>query len=409
MDELARQGTVFEQMVTCAPSTGVAHASLMTGVYPTRHRIADNLGALPEDLVTLAQVCRAAGYDTAAFVSNPVLDAKRVAGIDRGFGLYDATLPSMERNRNEPYRQAPATTAAVEKWIAGRPKTPFFLWVHLMEPHGPYEVPDAGLLKRFGESSPRPGDPPSLPVLKGNFGPGGIPAYQALGDERDPARYRARYAARVAYVDRYVGRIVEAARRRDLLDHTVVALTSDHGELLGEHAYFFQHGITVLQPVLRIPLIVVAPGLDGGRRISSGASIVDLLPTLCALLGIGSGAAGPQLQGRTLVPLMRGKPEAEPPLRYAICATTGEWCVVSGRHKYTRRGDKGQTEGRLVDLVSDPAESTDVSRRDPATATRLSAALAEFSASAPGLFREPPRSRLTEEERLRLRSLGYLQ
>jgi len=410
MDALADRGTVFENAISCAPLTGASHASLMTGAYQTRHGIAGNQGKIPSRLVTLAQACRGAGYQTAAIVSNPVLSRRNLPGIDRGFDRYDADFPAMERNRDTPYRDATDTTAATLDWFKAVPRSPFFLWLHYQEPHGPYEVPDRSLLTKVGSLAPQSGEASTLPLLRGNFGQGGIPRYQVLGSTRDPAHYRAQYAARIAYVDGHVGRVLEEVRRLGLEEDTVVVLTSDHGELLGEHDYYFQHGITVLQPVLHVPLILAGPGIDVGGRVPALVSNTDIMPTLLDLLDIGSEDLGEQMDGHTLVPRLQGTPEGEGHYVYAMCERTREWCLLKGRHKFTLGERTPENAERLIDIEEDPAEERDVSAEYPEVAERLKAALLRFRSASPDVLSagEPRTSRLTDADRRRLRALGYL-
>ena len=409
MDRLAEGGTVFENLMSCAPLTAASHASLMTGTYQTRHGILGNGGRIPEKLVPLAQACREANYKTAAFISSPVLRSKSLAGIDRGFDIYDQELPKMERNRDVPYRDAPTTAAVALKWLQNTGNDPFFLWVHFQEPHGPYEVADPRLLEGVGALDRQPGDPPTLGLLKGNYGQDGIPRYQVLAEERDPLRYRQRYAARIAYVDRYIGEVLAGLNQTELADNTLVALTSDHGELLGEHRYYFQHGITVLRPVLHIPLIVSGPGI-GRRRVPTLASNTDIMPTLLELIGIDSGQLASQFQGKSLVPWMNGMGGAQDGPRYAVCERSKECCVMHGGLKYTLTEDSAGISGRLVDAQNDPLEERDIAAHDPTAAARLRRLLSAFKEGVPPLSssgREIMPS-MTEEDRRRLKALGYL-
>ena len=398
-------------LTVVAPAFAAAsHASLMSGTYQTRHGVVENAGRIPSRLVTLAQACRRAGYQTAGMVSNPVLVPRSLRGIERGFEVYDADFPTMERNRDTPYRDATDTTAAALDWFKTVPRSPFFLWLHYQEPHGPYEVPDRSLLTEVGSLARQSGEPSILPVLDEHLGRGGIPRYQVLGSARDPAYYRTQYAARIAYVDGHIGRVLEEVRRLGLEEDTVVVLTSDHGELLGEHDYYFQHGITVLQPVLHVPLILAGPGINAGGRVSALVSNTDIMPTLLDLLDIGSEDLGEQMDGHTLVPRLQGTPEAEGHYVYAMCEKTRKWCLLKGRHKVTLGERTPKSAERLIDIEEDPAEERDVSAEYPEVAERLKAALLRFRSASPDVLSagEPRTSRLTDADRRRLRALGYL-
>jgi arylsulfatase A-like enzyme len=182
VDALAGRGIVFADVTTSAPITGAAHATLMTGTYQTRHTVTDNFGHLRDDLVTLAEVLKNAKYETAAFVSSAVLKPEHVYGFARGFGLYNDELPAVERNRPDSYyTDARDTTAAAIEWVGRRHSAPFFLWVHYLEPHGPYEVPDPALLKEIRSVPQVPSEPRVLPLGADNYHPGGIPPYRCSG------------------------------------------------------------------------------------------------------------------------------------------------------------------------------------------------------------------------------------
>jgi arylsulfatase len=406
MDALARRGVLFSNVLSAAPSTGASHASIMTGCYPTAHGVALNPGAIPQHFTSLAQVCRSVGYETAAFVSNPVLRSGYLLGIDRGFDLYDENLPRWEDSLSLPYRAAAETAAAVSGWLDAKRSEPFFTWVHFFEPHGPYRVRDDTLLQLVADLPRNEGEPTELPVLDSYFDPGGIPPFQVLGAERDPARYRARYAARTAYVDRYIGQVFDALRETGLEKNTLVILTSDHGELLGEHNHYFQHQITVFEPVLRVPLIFAGPQIGTGLRIPSRVSTIDIMPTLLEYLELEPRQHAPLIQGQSLIePLVGFKPPAPTP-RYAVCKMHRKWCVAHGCYKYILSEDGS---GTLIDLLTDPGEQHDASAQWPDLAAELREAAFAFAQASPHLFdadQEPAQA--DEEHRRQLEALGYL-
>ena len=408
LDELARRGILFEDAVTTSPETAAAHASIMTGCYQTRHGIVETPSAISEDVETLAQICNTADYETGAVVSSPViLGPDFLTGIARGFSDYTALWP--DSRRQQELVDAADTAALASDWLSRQSGRPFFLWVHFVEPHGPYRVADPALLELVRNLPRREGEPSALPVLVDNFDPGGIPPVQVMGDNRDPVSYRAHYAARVAYVDRYVGELLRRLRSEGF-GETVVALTSDHGELLGEHDYYFQHCVTVFQPVLRVPLIISGPGVTAGRRLRSGVSHVDLMPTLLELLGLGKPSLPAQMHGRSLLPLLRNGEDVSPVPRYAMCKLTKEWYVLLGRYKYTRGDGTSGAPGRLIDLAADPQEEVDISGKEPTTAAKLGELLSRFIRTAPNLLSTPPRppDDLHDEQKRQLEALGYL-
>jgi arylsulfatase len=406
MDSLAHRGVLFSNVLSAAPSTGASHASIMTGCYPTAHGVTLNPGAIPQRLTSFAQVCRSLGYETAAFVSNPVLRSDYLRGIDRGFDLYDEDLPRWEDSLSLPYRDAAETAAAVSGWLDAKRSEPFFVWAHFFEPHGPYRVRDDTLLQRVAGLPRHEGEPAELPVLDSYFGSGGIPPFQVLGAEREPARYRARYAARTAYVDRYVGQVFDVLRETGREENTLVILTSDHGELLGEHNHYFQHQITVFEPVLRVPLIFAAPRIGDRLRIPSRVSTTDIMPTMLDYIGVEPRQHAPLIQGRSLIGSLIGfKPPAPTP-RYAVCKMHRKWCVAHGCYKYILSEDGS---GTLFDLLTDPEEHRDASSQWPDLAAGLRKAAFAFAQTAPHLFdsdQEPAQA--DEEYRRQLAALGYV-
>jgi arylsulfatase A-like enzyme len=410
VDALADRGVAFSNFLSSSPATGPAHASLVTGTYPTQHGVMLNEGRMNEGLATLAETLGHAGYETAAVISNPVLSRRTGLGIERGFGLYDDEMPSLEKNRGKPFRAAPETTAAAIRWLEADRKRPFFLWVHLMEPHGPYELPDPSWLEKVGDAAPLPGDPERLGVLETNRGPGGIPKYQVLGVERVPSRYRAHYAARACYVDHHVGQILDAARRKGLDRNTVILFLSDHGELMGERGYYFQHGTTLLRDVLHVPLVIAAPGVAGNARVPDVVGMTDVLPTILDLLEVRWGRLDAQVEGGSLAPLLRGQAARGKATRYAFCQYGRECTAIRGGLKYTVGGEE-RPAARLTNHFSDPLEETDLAPGQPRTASEMRADLDRLLSRAPDLFvRGKGASReLGEEDRERLRSLGYLQ
>ena len=231
LDALARRGVRFETAVAHVPLTGPSHASILTGRGPLGHGFRNNSGfVLAPTVGTAAEDFRQAGYRTGAFVSGFPLD--RRFGFDRGFDTYDDHLPRGNDRRRTPYveRNADATTDAVLRWLhpssrpAGQPH-PWFLWAHYYDPHAPYEPPAANLAERF-RATP--------------------------------------YDGEVAFVDRQLGRLFQALAERSEIDHTIVLVTSDHGESLGEHGEA-THGIFVYDATLRVPWVMAGPGVAAGR------------------------------------------------------------------------------------------------------------------------------------------------
>ncbi len=261
MDGLAASGTVFTRAFTHVPLTLPAHASLLVGRTPPGHGVRDNgRFVVPGELTTLAELLKARGYATAAFVGGYPLHSR--FGLAQGFDVYDdrfAAAPGVGREFAE--SRAGTVAGKALAWLEGR-RAPWFLWVHFYDPHDPYEPPEP-FLSRFTDAP---------------------------------------YDGEVAYVDETVGRLLAFLRDLDPAGGTVVVLTGDHGESLGDHGEL-THGFLTYNPALWVPLIVAVPGLKPGRT-DELVSHVDVFPTVCDLLSV----PGPQgLEGRSLRPALEGR------------------------------------------------------------------------------------------------------
>jgi choline-sulfatase len=267
LDALAARGARFETAVSHVPLTGPSHASILTGRSPLGHGLRDNGGyVLPENVGTAAEDFRHAGYRTAAFVSGFPLD--RRFGMNRGFETYDDHLPRGNDRRRTPYveRFADATSDAVLRWLARSPEgppRPYFLWIHYYDPHAPYEPP-GDLAERF-RASP--------------------------------------YDGEIAFVDRQLERVLAALEKQGSLARTLVLVTADHGESLGEHGEG-THGLFLYDATLRIPWILAGPEVPRGRVSRTVARGIDALPTLLAYAGI---PVRPDVEGRSLRPAVEGR------------------------------------------------------------------------------------------------------
>jgi arylsulfatase A-like enzyme/tetratricopeptide (TPR) repeat protein len=269
IDALAVRGVRFETSVAHAPLTGPSHASILSGQTPLGHGFRNNSGYLLAPAVrTAAEDFRQAGYRTAAFVSAFPLD--RRFGFDRGFDIYDDRLPKGNDPRRTPYveRFADATTDAVLRWLStsgtaeSRAPVPWFIWAHYYDPHAPYEPP-ADLAARYG----------------------GAP-----------------YDGEIAFVDRELGRLLEELDTRGDTPRTIVLVTADHGESLGEHGEG-THGIFVYDATIRVPWVMAGPRIPAGRVSGTVARSIDVLPTLLDYAGL---PPRTDVDGRSLRPAAEG-------------------------------------------------------------------------------------------------------
>jgi choline-sulfatase len=364
IDALAREGAGFVEAISPAPLTKPAHASLMTGRLPPSHTVRDN-GAyrLPESETTLAEVLRNAGFTTGAFVGSQVLDARY--GFNQGFTTYDDKIPVSGDSAVLSYaeRRGEDVAAAAERWLGAQSGGRLFAWVHLFDPHAPYRPP-----------------------------------------EPERSRYPSAYDGEIAYVDRVVGSLLDAWQARRGLDRTLVVITADHGEALGEHDEA-THGVLVHDATLRVPLVIRAPGVRLPRPIGAPVSLIDVLPTILGLLHLARPAG---VQGRDLTPLMRGESLAwsrESGYSESLYAEIHHGCAPL---RALREGGFKLVRGsvnELYDLARDPHELRDVAAAEPARTRDLGEALERLTADLHASTAEA--APLDDEARRALESLGY--
>jgi arylsulfatase A-like enzyme len=333
LGELARQGATFDGL-TPAPWTKPATAALLTGLHPVRHQAMDRLDRIPDAAVTLAERLRGQGYQTLGASANGWVSPG--FGFDRGFDtfLYRDGLKSAALNR----QLLP---------LLGRLKPPFFLYVHYIDPHAPY-APDAGW-----DGRPLPAALRSHPLTIQELD---APHFIHRSPEL-MARARDLYDGEIRQADAGLRALVGALARRGLMRNTVLVVTADHGEELGDHGRM-SHGQTVYEEVLRIPLVIRAPGVVAAGHRPGRASLLDVVPTLLDLLGIGRAVGEPPLDGISLAGRF-GRDAApadddRPFLAHldfvdgtGLALTQGRWKLVLGKNPYRKE---------LFDLLADRQE-----------------------------------------------------
>ena len=399
---LAERGARFEWAFSTAPSTAPSVASILTSQYPVRHGVTQHVRShLADESVTLAELLRDAGYQTAAFVSNPVLKGFR--RLDQGFDHYDETMQRRERNRRTyKERHAADTSDAVLAWAQAHAVAPWFLWVHFQDPHGPYDPPGAARARDL------PGDR-KLPRLKKLSGRRGIPSYQFLPGVFSAEAYERRYLDEIRFLDRHFARLIDGLDA--LGDPPAVLLTADHGEALGEDEYYFAHGHSVGLEQIRVPLLWRPPRPAEPRVEEAPVSLIDVAPTLLRVVGV-EPAAG--FSGRALpVP---GARRAGGDVARPVFAEHGEQTAVIQGHDYlTRRRDPSKPHpkssaptDRTARLGPGPGLPPYRSASEAPPAGDLDLALREYLALDDGkLGPRHPASEIPDELRDNLRELGY--
>jgi len=265
LDDLARHGIRFAQAFTPSPITNSSHASILTGLLPSGHGVTDFARPLASESPTWAEFLQKSGYQTAAFIGAVILDSKALApGLDRGFDFYD-NFPERSQTKSRWGRVERRGTEVVrraEAWQDAHPRGPHFVWVHLYDPHDPYEPP--------------------APYS---------------------TQYKDRlYDGEIAFADSALANFVGHLKQRGWYENSLIIVVGDHGEGLGEH-HEQTHGIFLYDSTLHVPLILKLPGRSAGSVIQSQVRTTDILPTVLDLLSIPS----PQtLDGQSLKPYLSG-------------------------------------------------------------------------------------------------------
>jgi len=395
LDSLAAEGVRFTNAFTPVPTTAPAIAALVTGVHLDVHGVKENAGRLPETLVTIGEALAAAGYRTAGFYGNGALQN----GFGQGLETWAPFAPSYF------FTDAVGTTRALA-WIE-QAASPWFLWIHYMDPHGPYSSSPPERTAAL----PYPDDPAlalELPVAPRNAAYGMIPRYQALPGLRRVGDYLRRYDGEIMGTDDELRRLRRALEQRGVLDDTLLVVTADHGESLGENRYYFQHGAELNEASLRVPLVLRHGALPAGTRVEAPASLVDVLPTLLTLVGVPVPAG---LAGRDLTPQVFGAGGVDRTLVAYNVAGARRVAVRRGEWKLVGRFPLDATTGRdarVLYRVTDAgrAEAVIPLTEQPDVVSRLEADLVTLGPRATSKATRP--SEITPADRERLRALGYI-
>lgn len=384
IDGFAEDAVLFRTAIAQSSSTVRSHASILTSLFDFQHRARRQPATpLPPEAVTLAEVLRSEGYQTAAFTAAGQMDP--MYGHDQGFDLYDS----------QSQRRFAGTVADAIEWLEAEQRSKFFIFLHTYEVHAAY-VPDQKYLDLLG-----PGEPSLLPTqisvelidrLNFNFFGRG-PTFTAA-DVRHVIRS---YDAEIRSMDAALGRLVEYLRAQDEYDDLLVVFTADHGEEFGEHGVIGAHAHSLHDEILKVPLIVKFPGgMFASTRVNSQVRSIDIAPTIADVLSI---PQPPSFEGVSLVDLITGRVKSIP---FALSERGGKIPSVAIRTDRWKLYD-----GALYDLLADPMEREDVSRRYKSVTRALGMNLVELLARPMlGAAEEIVPS---EEIIRQLRALGYIQ
>jgi arylsulfatase A-like enzyme/Tfp pilus assembly protein PilF len=373
INRLANEGILFEHNIVQAPLTLPSHSSILTGTYPLYHGVRDNGGFyLDESHHTLAESLKNSGYTTGAFVAAFVLDSRW--GLDQGFDYYydnfdltkykKVSLDAVQRRGDE-------VLAEVYKWISNQSQNKFFAWIHLYDPHTPYDPPEPYKSQYLGK------------------------------------RYSL-YDGEIAYVDQLMGEFRDFMEDKGLWEKTLIVFTSDHGESLGEHKES-AHGFFIYDSAVRVPLIVRFPGAkQAGRTIRNQVNSIDIMPTMLNAVG---GNIPESVQGKSFLPLLIGEEEETERLAYSETYWPRYhygWSELKllrkGRYKFI---DAPKPE--LYDVYENPGETENLVNAKASLANEmkreLEALIADYSRE--GIDEVEP-LKIDNDSLVKLQALGYL-
>ncbi len=373
INALAADGVLIENAFTPIPLTLPSHASIFTGTYPVFHGVRDFTGfSLAKDRTTLATMLKSAGYSTGAVVASAVLEARW--GLNQGFDFYYDNFPPQPPQNWQQIAERRGEEVVKEAlgWLDKNRKGPFFLWVHLFDPHDPYTPP---------------------------------PPYDRQYSTRP-------YDGEIAYTDENVGRLVDALKRYGLYDDSLIVLLGDHGEGLGEHGEK-THGFFIYDSTLRIPLIFKLPrkAAPAAKRLAGPLRTIDVVPTVLQILGLTGRVRAPEIQGRGAYSALLGKSQltdqlslAEIMLPYYHFDYSPLSSIRMGRYKFIEA-----PKPELYDTVSDPPEERNLVAERKALAARMKELLREDIARFSPKNGTPAAPRDVDPATVeKLASLGYL-
>jgi len=365
LDFLAAKGVRFLNAYCQVPLTTPSHCSILTGTYPIYHQVHNNGSySLSLELLTLAEIFKERGFQTAAFVASFTVDSR--FGLDQGFDIYDdkfAEGQAFKASNSE--RKAEKVFEPFSNWLTKNQIQPFFCWVHFYDPHIPYDPP-----------------PPFNEEFATDL-----------------------YDGEIAYMDFYIGKIIEALRKKNLLSRTLVVLAGDHGEAFGEKVEI-GHGIFLYEGTMKVPLIFYAENhLPVGKVIKSRVRLIDIMPSILDMLKM---PINKEAQGISLLPYMNGRKKEDlssyietyfPRENYGWSELIG---LIDGDWKYIKAPKE-----ELYHLKDDPEEKTNAASEEKKLAAEKRAKLEDFIARYSSGIKAAKRE-LTAEEREKLRSLGYV-
>jgi arylsulfatase A-like enzyme/Tfp pilus assembly protein PilF len=361
IDALAEQGYLFSNTTTTIPLTLPAHTSMLTGTIPPHHGRHENKDPyFDPSHVTLAQLLKKKGFCTGGFIGSQILNGS--FGLDRGFDVYQ----DLFAEEDQPERRAEEVNRAAFRWLGKQKDDPVFLFLHYYDPHDDYDPPEP-FASKFKESP---------------------------------------YAGEIAYTDHCIGQVVAKLKELGMYDSSLIIVTGDHGEMLGEHGET-THMYFIYESAIKVPLICKLPGSNSPHRIDDIAGIIDIVPTVCDLLDIAPPEA---IEGESLAGYFSDMPPEQTD-RYLYCESllptkyqvNSLLCLVGNRWKYIQT-----TRPELYDLQKDPGELTNLADAEPHRARILKDRLSQVIEQSIREEQEHEDTPISGQALMHLRSLGYV-
>jgi arylsulfatase A-like enzyme len=423
IDKFAKSGVLFTDCTVQWPKTWPSMASMITGAYPKTTGMQGKRRFLPTSFNVMSEIFGEAGYITGAVISNFNIGKK--FGFEQGFDHFVESWEDkwIEKWGNVPFKFRPGiikkyTNATVVtnlalSWLKEiKGSSPFFLWLHYMDPHGPY-IPPPDYKAFFKDTH---GYEP-VPLEK-------IHPYQIQERNDKPITdigfYKAQYDREIRYLDDEIGRLLSELAKLGLETNTLIVFTADHGESLGDHDYYLDHGKLPYQACAHIPLILVQEDvLPSNRTFNHSVGLIDVSATVLDLSGI---KVPVSFEGQSLSGLIVGEEEASVP-GYVFMESGYHWSgfqktVRCGRWKLINFKDgkkphrKNGPEFELYHIYEDPSELNNIASKHPEIVKTLRRVLEEWYSSGPRFIEEGEEvdlDSLDERSREMLRSLGYIK
>jgi arylsulfatase A-like enzyme len=427
LEQFATHSVVYEMAISPAGWTLPAHASMFTGLYPSRHGADDQHKFLSPESPTMAELLRALGYITLAYCYNAYVGP--ATGLNRGFQSFSNRLIHAPNGLGKVISRMDRGTARVMGWRDSGARyinaqvikalrqlqsddRPFFIFINYLEPHVPYRSP-----RKYNRYLPDTISPKELKEL--NLDPWKYLTDPASMDERDFEILRSLHDSAITYLDTRIAEVLNWLKELRLLDDTMVIITADHGENLGDHQ-LMGHGYCLYDSLLHVPLIIHYPkGIVTPGRVTHQVQTLDLLPTILALVEETSTEAYDSLQGYNLLSSTRRDftvaEQSKPDLtnfysRFPDVDVSrfdrALKMIRTERHKYIHASD-GRHE--LYDLQADPGEVRSIVGEQPNIAGDLDLRLTEWYARFEPILPADQAPEFDEEVKARLRALGYLE